>query len=118
MSIGSLMIRGWSLLIVGALVSVSTNPLYARFGWLALFMAICFWIIDAHFVRQVRLFRKIDQRAKHVADSEIDFSLDTSVVDSEADAVRSVMFTGVPCAFYMTVITLTLATRAFLHFHV
>jgi hypothetical protein len=117
MAIGSVVVRGWSLLIVGALLSVSANPLHARFAWLALFMAICFWTIDAYFVRQARLFRKFDERAERLDESQIDFSLDTSVVENEGDAFGTVMFSRTPLVFYSTVILLTAGTRLFLHFY-
>jgi hypothetical protein len=117
MTVGSFVVRGWSLLIVGALLSVSANPLHARFGWLAIFMAICFWTVDAYFARQARLFRKFDERAQRLSESEMDFSLDTSVVDTEADSFGSVMFSRMPFVFYGTVIFLTAATRVFLGFH-
>jgi hypothetical protein len=118
MAAGSLVVRGWALLIVGALLAVSTNPIHARFAWLAVFMAICFWTVDACFVRQAQLFRKFDRRAAQLGEREMDFSLDTSVVATEADALGVVMFERTPGAFYGAVILLTAAARLWLSFRV
>src|SRR4051794_9445728 len=90
MSRGSVVLRAWSVLIVGALVALTTDPVHARFAWLAIFMAICFWMLDAHVLRQARLYRKVHDRVRNTPESEVEFLLDTSAVDTERDAFRTV----------------------------
>lgn len=62
MSLASLLVRGWTVLIVAALLAVASLDEHARFAWLALFMALCFWLLDAYCVRQKWLFIKMRAR--------------------------------------------------------
>jgi hypothetical protein len=111
MSIGSVLLRAWSVLIVAGLLAVAADPMHARFAWLAVFMAIAFWMLDAHFLRQTRLFRKTYVRVQSQPESAVDFLLDTTPVDSEADAWRSVLLSKMPGAFYGAVIGSIAAIR-------
>src|SRR5262245_1966952 len=114
MAIGSMVLRAWSVLIVGALVAITADPVHARFAWLAIFMAICFWMLDAYLLRQARLYRKVQERVRQTPESEIDFLLDTSAVDTDADAFRTVAFSVNPGIFYVGLIASVAVVRLFL----
>jgi hypothetical protein len=103
---GSFLLKAWSVAIVAALLAVATNVEHARFAWLALFMAIAFWVLDAHFVRQLGLFRRTYERVQALPESEVDFSMDTAVVDSEATSFGSALLSRSLGAFYGTVLAL------------
>ena len=111
MSAGSFVIKGWSVLIVSALLAVATNQAHARFAWLALFMAIAFWMLDAHFLRQKRLFRKTYDRVQSLQESEVDFNMDTAPVDGEAASYGSALFSSALGAFHGTIVLLVAAVR-------
>lgn len=106
MLVGSFLLKAWAVAIVAALLAVATNAEHARFAWLALFMAIAFWVLDAHFVRQLGLFRKTYERVQSQPESEVDFSMDTAVVDGEATSFGSALFSRSLGAFYGTVLGL------------
>jgi hypothetical protein len=114
MSRGSVVLRAWSVLIVGALVALTTDPVHARFAWLAIFMAICFWMLDAHVLRQARLYRKVHDRVRNTPESEVEFLLDTSAVDTERDAFRTVLFSANPGVFYCGLIASVAVARVLL----
>jgi hypothetical protein len=115
MAMGSVVLRAWSVLIVGALVTITANPVHARFVWLALFMAICFWMLDAHLLRQARLYQKVHDRVRNTSESQIDFLLDTSAVDTGADAFQNVAFSRNPSVFYGGLIVSVAIARFFLY---
>jgi hypothetical protein len=108
---GSFLLKAWAIAIVSALLAVATNVAYARFAWLALFMAIAFWVLDAHFVRQLGLFRRMYERVQNMPESEVDFSMDTAVVDGDATSFGSALFSRSLGAFYGTVLTLIAVAR-------
>ena len=59
MALHSFAIKGWSITVVsgvGALAVVQDESLIALVG---LFPAIAFWMLDAYYVRQERLFRRL-----------------------------------------------------------
>ena len=106
MMAGSFLIKAWAVAIVSALLAVATNATHARFAWLAVFMAIAFWVLDAHFVRQLGLFQRTYARVQSLPESAIDFSMDTAVVDGEATSFGSALFSRSLGAFYGAVLGL------------
>lgn len=106
MLVGSALVRLWAVLVVAALLAVAANPVWIRFEWLALFMAIVFWGIDAHLARQRILFERTRERVRQMADADIEYTLDTSAVDGEAAAWSSMFLSPNLAAFYGTIIGL------------
>jgi hypothetical protein len=104
MALGALLLEGWSLLSVAALLALAHNPEWARFAWLALFLAITFWLLDAHLLRQKLLYRSLYERLQTLPEAQIDYTLDTSRVDREAYAWRSLVFTRRLVLFHCGVI--------------
>lgn len=111
---GSLLLKVWSVAVVSALLGVATDVAHARFAWLALFMAIAFWLLDAHLLRQQRLFRETYHRVQALRESEVDFAMDTALVDSEATAFGSALFSRSLGLFYGVVIGLIGVARSLL----
>ena len=104
MTWGSRLVKLWSVLTVSALVVVASKPPFARFAWLALFMAIAFWILDAHYLRQRRLFVATRERVEQMDEVDVDFSMDTAPVDDEESSWGSVLLSRSASAFHCTVI--------------
>src|SRR2546428_5572109 len=55
----SFSIKGWSITLVSALFALAAKDANARYAALALLPALCFWGLDAYYLRQERLFRKL-----------------------------------------------------------
>ncbi len=88
----SFLIKGWSVTLISALFALAaanTNPLFV---YLAYFPSFAFWSLDAYFLRQERLFRKLYDHVTRLDSSEIDYSMDTSAFES---AVQSQFRTGI-----------------------
>src|SRR5262245_11913064 len=111
MRAGSALIRLWSVTVVAALVALATTPAHARFTWLALAMALGFWLLDAHFSRQERLFRKTYERVSSLAESEIDFDAGTAPVDGDEASFSTLFLSRGLSAFYGTVVVLIVLIR-------
>jgi hypothetical protein len=111
MRLSSAMLKAWSLMMALALLAVASDPRYARFGWIPVFMTIAFWMIDAQFQRQARLFRKIHDRAVETDESDLDFSLDTGPVDNDEDAWLSVLLSRALAPYYGSVIVASAIVR-------
>jgi len=111
MRVGSALIRLWSITVVAALVALATNPAQGRFAWLALAMALGFWMLDAYFSRQERLFRKTYERVMSLPESEVDFDSGTAPVDSEELSFSSIFLSGALSAFYGIIVSLIIVIR-------
>ena len=57
-----------------ALAAANTNELFV---YLAYFPAFMFWALDAYFLRQERLFRKVYDHVRRTEDGSVDFSMNT-----------------------------------------
>lgn len=112
MAVGALLLEGWSCLAVAALLAVAQTPEGSRFAWLALFLAISFWLLDAHLLRQKLLFQELRERVRRLPETEIEYTLDTSPVDGEAYAWRSLVFQRRLVWFHGSVILAIGAVRA------
>jgi hypothetical protein len=103
MSVNSFLLKGWSVVLISALFALAAGDSQALFVYLAYFPAIAFWGLDAYFLRQERLFRKLYDRVRHIDEAEVDFSMDTSPVDGEVAAWSAVVFSKTILVFHGTV---------------
>jgi len=103
MSVNSFLLKGWSVVLISALFALAAGDSQALFVYLAYFPAIAFWMLDAYFLRQERLFRKLYDRVRHLPETDVDFAMDTSVVDGEVTAWSAVVFSKTLLLFHGTV---------------
>ena len=111
MASNSFSLKGWSVILVSALFALAAASPNARFSLLAYFPAVAFWVLDAYFLRQERLFRKLYDKVRAMPDNQIDFSMDTSPHLAEVQSWRRVAFSVTLLIFHGIVIfTITLVT--------
>ena len=55
----SFLLKGWSITVVAALLTLSTRDKNGLHSLVALLPALVFWGLDSYYVRQERLFRKL-----------------------------------------------------------
>ena len=99
----SFLIKGWSVTLVAALFALAaagSNPLFV---YLAYFPSFSFWALDAYFLRQERLFRRLHDHVRALPPANIDFSMDTSPFDAEVDPQLKVGFSETLRLFHGTV---------------
>ena len=100
MSVNSFLLKGWSVVLISALFALAAGDSQALFVYIAYFPAIVFWMLDAYFLRQERLFRKLYDRVRHLPETDVDFSMDTSVVDGEVAGWSAVVFSRTLLLFH------------------
>lgn len=83
LSQNSFLLKGWSVALVSAMFALAAKDSQLLFVYLAYFPAISFWCLDGYFLRQERLFRKLYDRVRVLSDDEIDFSMNTHVVEGQ-----------------------------------
>ncbi|MGC2698089.1 MAG: hypothetical protein WA738_20060 [Candidatus Angelobacter sp.] len=82
--------KNWSVAVVTAILAFSSRSAQAISCSLALFPALCFWILDAYYLRQERLFRALYSSA--AAGAVPTNSMDTSPHEEHVAPVKSIMF--------------------------
>lgn len=74
----SFLLKGWSVVLVSALFALAAKDANRLFIYLAYFPAVSFWLLDAYFLRQERLYRSLYDTIRTKDPDAIDFSMDTS----------------------------------------
>ena len=107
LSNNSFLLKGWTVVLVAGLFTLADFKNTQHMILLAYYPAIAFWGLDAYFLREERLFRKLYASVRE-KQHDIDYSLDTEQFKGEVDSVLRIMFSKTLCWFYLTLlITLT-----------
>lgn len=94
MASNSFLLKGWAVTLVVGIMLLQGPGKYQVF--LALIPLVAFWCLDAYFLRQERLYRKlygwvIDHRLE--TDGHL-FDMDTSRFEKQVDSICRTMFCG------------------------
>lgn len=92
MGSNSFLLKGWSITLVAAIFALSAKDADQKFVLLAYFPVIVFWMLDAFFLRQEKLFRKLYEEVAANTISSDQFTLDTSVVERDVPSAVCVFF--------------------------
>ena len=77
MASNSFLVKGWCVTLVSVLLALESQSSNAKYLLVALLPALMFWILDAYFLRQERLFRKLYDGVRILDEKSIDFSMNT-----------------------------------------
>ena len=101
MAVNSFMVKGWTVTLVAALFALAAADANRRFVFVAYLPAVMFWVLDAYFLRQERLFRKLYDQVREAKDGAIDFSMNTHPFN--VGTTWSVAWSRTLCLFHGTV---------------
>lgn len=104
LSSNSFLLKGWSVVLVSGLSALAAKDTKITFVLLAYFPCVAMWSLDAYFLDQERLFRKLYDRIRVLDPESIDFSMDTSVVKSTEDGWFNTLWRPTLIAFHLPVI--------------
>lgn len=105
----SFLIKGWCITLVSALLALAAKDVKGMV-LVAYLPVLMFWWLDAFFLRQERLFRKLFDRTRADERAETDFSMNTQPVDAEVVSRAQVAWSPTLRWFYGSLfIAVTLA---------
>jgi hypothetical protein len=104
LSQNSFLLKGWSVVLVSALLGLAVNGTNILFIYLAYFPVVSFWMLDGFFLWQERLFRALYDKVRELPDEDIDFSMNTGIVNDQVDPWCGVVFSKTLLAFHGTVV--------------
>lgn len=99
----SFLIKGWSVTLVAALFALAAANANPLFVYLAYFPTFMFWALDAYFLRQERLFRKLYDHVRMSEEAAVDFSMNTQPLAKSVDGTWSVAFSHTLRLFHGTI---------------
>lgn len=78
LSTNSFLLKGWSVVLVAALVTLSARDSNIAFALLAYIPAFVFWGLDAYFLALERAYRRHYDRVRTRQPDDIDFSMNVA----------------------------------------
>lgn len=96
----SFLLKGWSVTVVAALFALSSKGADDKFVLIAYFPAFMFWFLDAFFLHQEKLFRKLYEEVAAERIKSNEFTLNTQPIRSKVDSYYKVMFSKTLLPFY------------------
>ena len=109
LSNNSFLLKGWSVILVAGLFTLSDITENGQMIILAYFPAIAFWGLDAYYLRQERLYRKLYESVRE-KEHDVDFSMNVSEFEKEV-CYCNVLLSKTLIWFHLTLLaTLILVT--------
>ena len=99
----SFLIKGWSVTLVAALFALAAANTSPLFVYLAYFPTFMFWALDAYFLRQERLFRKLYDYVRTSEEAAADFSMNTQPFAKDVADTWCVAFSHTLRLFHGTI---------------
>lgn len=70
----SFLLRGWSITLVVAILTIASQFYKPVYLWIALFITVVFWLLDSYYLSQERRFRCLYDEVR-VKTGDTDFSM-------------------------------------------
>lgn len=96
----SLLLKGWAVTLVSALIAAGVSGAEPRYGAIASLPIIAFWSLDAYYLRQERLYRRLYDRVRGLPEADIDFSMDVRDSSREVATWLAVALSRTLVLFY------------------
>lgn len=103
MGANSFLIKGWAVTLIAGLIAFTNDRGNTTTGALiGLMPSILFWGLDAYYLRQERLFRKLYDIVRK--QEKTDYSLDVKGIQKEVPCWPETFFAAVNWPFYLSLI--------------
>jgi hypothetical protein len=104
MGLNSFLAKGWTATLTAAVFALSDRKSDARFILIALLPVAMLWLLDAFFLHEEKLFRKLYEKVASGAISSQNFSMDTRNVRKEVGSEIQVFFSKTLLLYYGTIV--------------
>ena len=86
----SFLLKGWSVVLVSALLAFAANSSEGIVLYIALLPAVVFWALDGYFLWQERSFRALYDHVRTQKEADLDYGMDTRSAPSLVPYHRAV----------------------------
>lgn len=116
MANNSFLVKGWSITLISALLAFATKDKMAAMAWIAFLPLIAFWLLDAFFLHQERLFRALYiKNSQPPLNTPSDLSFDTSNVQEHTLSWFKTIFSKSLLIFHGLLAFMIVAIIVFVH---
>lgn len=110
MGANSFLLKGWSVTLVAAIFALSAKDSDHKFVLIAYFPVFVFWILDAFFLHQEKLYRKLYEEVAADRIKSDNFMMDTSCVRKNVENYACIFFSKTLLPFHGAVVGIILFT--------
>lgn len=86
LSQNSFLLKGWSVVLISALMALAAKDSNLIFIFLAYLPALAFWHLDGYFLWQEKLFRELYNYVRRLEEENIDFSMNTKNLEANVES--------------------------------
>lgn len=79
MANNSFMLKGWAVTLVAGIFALASRDADKIYFLVAYVPIVAFWGLDAYYLRQERLYRKLYDKVRMKEENEIDFSMNAAL---------------------------------------
>ncbi|MET0626525.1 MAG: hypothetical protein ABW250_26560 [Pyrinomonadaceae bacterium] len=80
----SFLVKGWCVTLVAAIIALASKDDDKRFIVVAFYPVLMFWVLDAYFLNQERLYRNLYDKVRLEDEAAVDFSMNAKAVPPPA----------------------------------
>lgn len=107
MATNSFILKGWTITLISILFALAINSNNKSIVILAIFPTLIFWGLDAYYLRQERLFRKLfDYVRKNELNKKEFYILDTSIVKNDVQSWKRTLISLTILPLHLIIILL------------
>jgi hypothetical protein len=103
-STNSFQIKGWSVVLVSALMALSAKEENSSYALLASIPTLVFWGLDGYYLSVERLYRKLFEIVRKKDDSDVDFSMIITNLNEKSHPWLSATFSITLVPFYGSIL--------------
>ncbi|WP_282075864.1 hypothetical protein [Maribacter aquivivus] len=107
MNVNSFLLRGWSVTLVAALFAFAAKDTNIEYIIITYISTPLFWILDGYYLSQERKYRDLYNKIRLANESEIDFDMNATIMNSNKNSWISSIFSITNLIFYGTLIGIT-----------
>lgn len=96
----SFLIKGWSITLMAAIFALSAKDSNVNFAYIAFFPLLFFWWLDAFFLHQEKLYRKLYEKVANNTEPSTEFSMNAYKYNNEVDCLCKVFTSKTLIYFY------------------
>ena len=117
MAANSFLLKGWSVTLVAGLIAVAASGGYWACSAIGLLPSLSFWWLDAYYLRQERLFRKLHDAARRGEVDSDPYCMDTTKYVADVAGLGTTAFSKSVIALHGIVIATVIVVTIVLSQH-
>lgn len=85
MNSNSFSLKGWAVTLVAGLFALSSKDANKIYYLVTYIPIIVFWFLDAYYLKQERLYRKLYEKVRTVAEDDINFDMNANAPEFQTE---------------------------------